>query len=166
MGEEKPPLRDPHYFDNESHGWPLDQCARGLLWTLRGFVHSPKDFVGNASGHAWIAHHDENNARIAFTSDKGDGHVQLSVHESHWVKIEVFISGALILRAWADEPYEEKDLWPDGADGVVAPKGDAPGRISKRGAWLQFRCAQFPGVHDDGSGFWNLEDVEAHFENC
>ncbi|PZO51404.1 MAG: hypothetical protein DCF16_11445 [Alphaproteobacteria bacterium] len=154
-----PPTREPLYFDNESHGWTLDQCARGLLWTLWGFVYSPRDFKGSANGHAWIAHHDENNARIAFTSDKGDGHVQLSTHESHWVKIEVFVSGALIFRAWADEPYEEKEFWPDGADGIVPPDGDPPGRISKRGSWLQLRRAAF-GLPEAESDFWDIELVD------
>lgn len=157
MSDGKPPTREPHYFDNEVHGWPLDQCARGLLWTLHSFVFHPTDFVGAAKGHAWIAHKDENNARIAFTSDKGDGHVQLSTHESHWVKIEVFVSGALVFRAWADEPYEEKELWPDGADGVVPPNGDASGRISKRGSWLQIQCEKFPGVPTTETGYWNIE---------
>ena len=157
MSDAIPPTRDPHYFDNESYGWPLDQCARGLLWTLRGFVHTPQDFKGSATGHAWLAHHDENNARIAFTSDKGDGHVQLSTHESHWVKIEVFVSGARIYRAWADEPYEEKEFWPDGANGEPDANGDAPGRISKRGSWLQIRCADFPGAPPDEYGYWNIE---------
>ncbi len=158
MSEAKPPTREPYYIDNESdHGWPLDQCARGLLSTLWGFVYSPRDFKGSANGHTWLAHHDENNARIAFTSDKGDGQVQLSTHESHWVRIEVFVSGALIFRAWADEPYEEKEFWPDGADGIVPPDGDPPGRISKRGSWLQIRCANFPGVRPDAYGYWNIE---------
>lgn len=156
---ETPPIREPHYFDNQQHGNALDQCARGLLWTLWGFVYSPKDFTGSAKGHAWLAHHDEVSARIAFTSDKGDGHVQLSVHESHWVKVEVFVSGARAFRAWAEEVWEEKDLWPDGADGIVPPNGDAPGRISKRGYWLQVRRDAF-GLPAGEHEFFDIEIPE------
>lgn len=152
----QPPTREPHYLDNEQHGWPLAACARMLLATLAGFVRPPLNFKGSANGHAWIAHGDDNAARIAFTSDKGDGHVQLSTHESHWVRIEVFVSGALILCAWADEPYEEKEFWPDGADGIVPPNGDPPGRISKRGRWLQSRCADF-GLPAGPTGLWDIE---------
>lgn len=162
MGDEKPPTREPHYFDNEQYGWSLDQCARNLLATLCVFVHRPTDFTGSATGHAWVAHRDENNARIAFTSDKGDGHVQLTVHESHWVKIEVFVSGALVFRAWADEPYEEKEFWPDGADGIVPQNGDPPGRISKRGSWAQVRRSAFnlpAGEHE----FFDLELPDTQF---
>lgn len=151
-----PPLREPHYGDNESHGWPLDQCARNLLATLAGFVYRPTDFRGSANGHAWIAQRDDNTARIAFTSDQGDGHVRLSTHESHWVKIEVFVSGALIFRAWGEETWEEKEFWPDGADGVDLPSGDAPGRISKRGAWLQLHRGAF-GLAPAASEFWDIE---------
>ncbi|MGE0739730.1 MAG: hypothetical protein AB7O98_00185 [Hyphomonadaceae bacterium] len=157
MGDIGPPLREPHYFDNQQHNWPLDQCARNLLTTLAGFVHRPTDFKGGANGHAWIAHRDDANARIAFTSDKGDGHVLLSAHDSHWVKIEVFVSGARVFRAWVDEPYEEKEVWPDSADGLVLPDGDPPGRISKRGAWLQLRCEKFPHMPMTASGYWDLE---------
>lgn len=162
MGEAKPPLREPYYFDNEQHSWAMDQCARNLLWTLHGFVYRPTDFVGSAKGHAWIAHKDKDNARIAFTSDKGDGHVQLSTHESHWVKVEVFVSGALVFRAWADEPYEEKELWPDGADGIVPPNGDPPGRVSKRGAWAQFRRSAF-GLPAGEHEYFDLELPEVQF---
>lgn len=152
-----PPIRKPLYFDNESRGCPLDECARGLLWTLWGFVNAPTPFKGSANGRAWVTEHDRSSARIAFHSDKGDGWVQLSAHESHWVKIEVFVADALTFRAWCEEVWEEKEFWPDGADGITPAHGDAPGRISKRGAWLQIRCADFPGVADDGSGFWSIE---------
>lgn len=118
------------------------------------------DFKESASGQAWLAHHDDNNARISFTSDKGDGHVQLSTHESHWVKIDVFVSGTLIFRAWADEPYEEKHFWPDGADDIVPPNGDPPGRISKRGSWLQIRRADF-SLPTTETGYWDIELADA-----
>lgn len=156
MSEGVPPIRQPHYGDNEQHGWPLEQCARNLLWTLHRFVYRPTDFVGSANGHAWIAHKDHNNARIAFTSDKGDGHVQLSTHESHWVKIEVFVSGARVFRAWCEEVYEEKEFWPDGSDCVDLPSGDAPGRISKRGSWVQIHRGTF-GLSSGEHEFFDLE---------
>jgi len=154
-----PPTRAPYYFDNEQHGWPITECAGFLVNTLAGFVKPALDFRGDASGHIWCAQLDKTSARLAFTSDKGNGHIQLEVHESGWVRAEVFISGARVFRAWLDEPYEEKDFWPDGADGIVPPGGDPPGRISKRGRWLQLRCADFPGAPDKGNGFWDVEDT-------
>jgi hypothetical protein len=155
-----PPRREPHYFWNEQYGWTLDACARGLIQILCGFVHSPGRFTGSAVGRAWIEREDGVSARIAFASDKGDGHVELTAHDSHWVKIEVFVAGAPVFRAWCEEVWEEKEFWPDGSDGITPPDGDAPGRISKRGSWLNIRCAFFPGVPDDGTGYWSLEVPE------
>lgn len=161
MSAEAPPTRAPHYFDNEQRGWPIADCARMLMDDLARFVKPARDFRGDARGHIWCAALDQTGARLAFTSDKGDGHLQLSVHESGWVKAEVFVSGARVFRAWVDEPFEEKEFWPDGADGITPPQGDPPGRISKRGRWLQLSCAHFPGVPDKGNGYWDVEDTLA-----
>lgn len=154
-----PPTRAPHYFNNDQHGWPIADCAGFLVSTLAHFVKPALEFRGDANGHVWCAQLDKTSARLTFTSDQGAGHVQLDVHESGWVKAEVFVFGAPVFRAWLDEPYEEKELWPDGADAIVAPDGDPPGRISKRGRWLQLRCADFPGAPDKGNGYWDVEDA-------
>ncbi len=159
MSAPAPPTRAPHYFDNETYGWAITDCAGFLVNTLAGFVKPALDFRGDANGHIWCAYVDKTSARLAFTSDKGDGHIQLDVHESGWVKAEVFVSGVRVFRAWLDEPYEEKEFWPDGADGIVPPNGDPPGRISKRGRWLQLRTAHFPRVPDKGNGYWDVEDA-------
>jgi hypothetical protein len=152
-----PPRRPPYHVSEETFGWPLDRCARGLVWMLSlGLIHGETHFTGSAKGRAWVAHNDDATARIAFATGKGDGHIELSVHDSAWVKIEVFVAGLCVFRAWCDEPWEEKEFWPDGSDGVTPPDGDAPGRISKRGSWLKIKCAYFPGVPDDGSGYWSL----------
>ncbi len=159
MNEPIPPKREPHYIWNEDHQWPLDVCASGLIDTLCGFVSPPIEFRGDASGHIWKAQQDKTTARLAFTSNKGDGHIQLTVDASAWVRAEVYISGELKFRAWVEEPWEEKEFWADGADGVTPPNEDPPGRISKRGLWLQLKCAAFPGVPDKGNGYWDVEDV-------
>ena len=57
------------------------------------------------------------------------------------------------LRAWLEDPYEEKEFWPDGADGV----GEGPGRISKRGSWLQVNMQRFDATL--GAGYWSLSDT-------
>jgi hypothetical protein len=152
-----PPTRAPHYVGMEECGWSANDCARGLISTLSSFARSGTDFVGNAKGHIWRAHEDATNARLAFSSDKGDGHIQLSIDAQDWVRAEVYVSGELKLRAWMEDPYEEKEFWPDGSDGRPDAKGDAPGRISKRGSWLQIRCADFPGVLPNEYGYWDAE---------
>lgn len=160
MSEPTPPARGPHYFDNETHGWPLRQCAINLISTLSGWCKKPYEFRGAATGRVWHFEGDfTDSAQLLFNSDKGDGRIELSVDETNWVKAEVFVGGAFAFRAWFDEAYEEKEFYPDGSDGKPNTEGDAPGRISKRGAWLQIRCADFPGAPDQGNGYWDLHDT-------
>lgn len=159
MSAPVPPQREPHYIWNEDQNWPLDVCASGLIDTLCGFVSPARDFRGDASGHIWVAYKTKTEARIAFTSGSRAGHIQLSIDASAWVQAELYISGELKFRAWVEDPWEEKEFWPDGADGIVAPNDDPPGRISKRGAWLQLKRAIWPGVPaKDGSDWWSVED--------
>ena len=158
--EATPPSRPPHYGDNEIYGWSIRDCARGLIQTLSGWARQPLAFRGDANGRIWHFQGDyDDRAQLLFESDRGHGTIELSIDASNWVRAELFVGGELKLRAWIDDPYEEKEFWPDGADGVTPPDGDAPGRISKRGRWLQIRSALFPGVPGDGQGFWSVEDT-------
>lgn len=160
MSEAKPPLRPPHYFDNETHGWSLRDCARGLIQTMAWWCVQPREFKGGANGRIWWFQGDyDDRAQLLFTSDQGNGRIELDIHESGWVRAEVFIVDEFKLRAWIDEPYEEKEFWPDGSDCTPSPDGDAAGRISKRGRWLIIRCADFPGVPPNEHGYWDIEDT-------
>jgi hypothetical protein len=160
VSEPQPPLRPPHYFDNESHSWSLRDCARNLISTLAWWCKQPRDFKGSANGRVWWFQGDyDARAQLLFTSNQGDGTIELSIDESGWVRAELFIAGALKLRAWIDEPYEEKEFWPDGSDCKRSPDGDAAGRISKRSRWLIIRCADFPGAPPNEYGYWDVEDT-------
>lgn len=156
----KPPRRAPHYVDNETYGWAARDCAQGLIQTLSSWVRKPLEFKGDANGRIWHfqgAFGDR--AQLLFTSDQGNGRIELSIDDTCWVKAEVFVGDALVLRVWLDEPYEEKEFWPDDSEAFVSAQDDPPGRISKRGAWLQIKCAEFPGVPDKGNGYWDVEDA-------
>jgi hypothetical protein len=155
-----PPSREPQYGDNETYGWSPRQCAINLISTFSGWCRKPFEFQGAATGRVWHFEGDfTDRAQLLFSSDKGDGRIELTVHETNWVKAEVFVGDELKFRAWFDAAYEEKEFYPDGSDGKPNAEGDAPGRISKRGAWLQIRCADFPGVPDQGNGYWDIEDT-------
>jgi hypothetical protein len=155
-----PPSREPHYFDNEQYGWSPRQCATNLISTLSGWCTNPFEFKGAAKGRVWRFQGDfADRAQLLFTTDKDAGIIELSVHETNWVLAEVSMNEDLKFRCWLEDPYEEKEFWPDGSDGKPNAAGDAPGRISKRGAWLQIRCADFPGAPDQGNGYWDLEDT-------
>lgn len=160
MQDARPPTREPHYFCNEAYGWTLRDCAVGLISTFSSWCKTPLEFKGDANGRVWHFEGDfTDRAQLLFTSDKGDGVIDFSVDASGWVRAEVSVGGDFKLRAWIDEPYEEKKFWPDGSDGKPNADGDSPGRISKRGRWLQIRCADFPGVPDGGGGLWSVEDT-------
>lgn len=156
--EATPPSREPHYGDNEAYGWAAEDCARNLMNRLADWTAPSLDFKGSAAGRAWRVENERTRARIAFTSDLGDGHVDLAIHGSLWVCIEVYISGDLKWRGWAEETWEEKEIYPDGSHGKPNAEGDAPGRIGKRGNWLLIRCADFPGVPANEFGYFNLEE--------
>jgi hypothetical protein len=159
LGEPKPPRRDPHYSWNESQGWTYRECARALIDTLSHFVRTPVEFQGAAHGRIWSFKSEHTDrAELSFTSDHGDGVIALSIHDSGWVRAEIFVDGALKFRAWVEDPWEEKDFWPDDADGI----GEAPGRISKRGSWLNIERARFPGVIPGEKPFLAIEDVTAN----
>lgn len=155
-----PPTREPHYRDNETYRWAARDCALGLIETLSGWCRSPLEFKGAVNGRVWHFQGDfADRAQLLFTSDKGNGRIELEVDPSNWVKAEVFVVDDLVFRCWIEDPYEEKEFYPDGSDGKPSSEGDAPGRISKRGRWLQIQCADFPGVPDRGNGYWDLEDT-------
>jgi hypothetical protein len=154
MMPEQPPLRPPHYIGNESYGWPLADCARGLIGQLASWVRDPVEFRGDARGRIWsTTRADDDHATLFFKSERGDGVIDLQRHETNWVRAELRVAGELKLRAWLEDPYEEKEFWPDGADGA----DEGPGRISKRGAWLQVDARRFPGV--SGDPYWSVADT-------
>ncbi len=154
------PSREPHFFDNETYGWSPRQCAINLISTLSGWCRQPFEFRGATNGRVWHFQGDfTDRAQLLFETDKGAGIIELTVHETNWVLAEVSIGGELKFRCWLEEPYEEKEFWPDGSDGKPNAEGDTPGRISKRRSWLQIRCADFPGAPDQGNGYWDLEDT-------
>lgn len=155
-----PPRRAPHYIDNETYGWPVRDCARNLVHWLAHRCNPPLEFRGDANGRIWhVIGDDPDRAQLLFTSDKGDGVIELSIDDSNWVRAEVLVGDTLVLRVWLEDPYEEKEFWPDASEAIVSAQDDPPGRISKRGAWLQLRCAHFPTVPDKGNGYWDVEDT-------
>ena len=116
----------------------------------------PVAFKGNAAGRIWHFIGDyKDRAQLLFTTEEGAGTIELTIADNDWVRADVFMGEALILRAWIEDPYEEKEFWPDNGDGV----GEAPGRISKRGRWLQIETARFPGAASSTTGFWIVEDA-------
>ncbi|HVY90436.1 MAG TPA: hypothetical protein VG942_16335 [Hyphomonadaceae bacterium] len=113
-------------------------------------------FGGDAEGEIWETEEVSPSLfRAPFSCDRGDGVLELSMAPDGWVKAELLLGGAMIFRAWIEDPYEEKEGWPDGADGI----GEAPLRISKRGSWLSLDVVRFPGVTAGKDGYFTLEET-------
>jgi hypothetical protein len=153
MQTPSPPPRQAHLFDHEQ-GESLGDAQLGLLHRLASLADGGIDFHGDCTGNLQTAALQDRSAQLAFTSDRGGGLISLTIADNGWLRAEVFVADALVLRAWVEQAYEEKEFWPDGADGA----GDAPGRISKRGGWLTIDCARFPGVPANEHGHWTVEE--------
>lgn len=142
-----PPIRAPHYFWDEDGPATL-ASAEFLLGLLCDFARlSPvwKDRAGRDVA-VRVERETGQEARITL-SGALEGRIELSVDPSLWVRADLFLNGAWFGRGWIERCYEESEIWPDGADGVVGSRveDDPPGRISKRGYWLQFDTSQWPG---------------------
>lgn len=152
---EGPPPRPAHLFQTHN-GLSRDAAQVGLLFRLS--LSAPCQFEGDAVGFTDAAAEDaDGRIRCAFTSGKAAGELVLSMEADGWLKAEVFIGGRQVFRAWIEDPYEEKEGWPDGADGV----GEGPLRISKRGSWLSIDCSRFPGVPVGEHGYFQLRLIDS-----
>ncbi len=75
------------------------------------------------------------------------GRIEVSIAPCLWLRADVYRDDAWFGRGWIERCYEECEIWPDGSDGHIGPRveDDPPGRISKRGFWIQFDTSQWPG---------------------
>jgi hypothetical protein len=149
-----PPPRPAHAFQ-AGEGVSGEAAARQLLAILALWCEPPLAFRGDAEGEVSLALQTDAHVALAFASNLGAGEIDIFLDADGWLRAEVLVDGAPPLRVWIEDPYEEKEGWPDGADGV----GEAPLRISKRGTWLNIDCARFPGVPAGQHGLFQLEDA-------
>jgi hypothetical protein len=145
--EPRPPIRAPFFFEDNDGAATLSS-AQGLLSLLCRFASfSPiwRDRDGLEIA-VKLERETQNDALISLTGAI-NGRIELSIAPSLWVRAELYCDDILFGRGWIERCYEECEIWPDGADGIIGPlvADDPPGRISKRGYWLQFDTSQWPG---------------------
>jgi hypothetical protein len=145
--EPRPPTRAPHFFSDQD-GPPTLSSAQELLSLLCGFTRiSPVwlDRTGREIGVS-LARESKQDALVELTGAI-EGRIELSIAPSLWVRADVYRNNVWFGRGWIERCYEECEIWPDAADGIIGPKveDDPPGRISKRGYWVQFDTSQWPG---------------------
>lgn len=145
--EPRPPIRAPHFFWDDDGPVTL-ASAQGLLFLLCSFASlSPvwRDRAGRDIAVNLVRKTNQN-ALIQFTGAI-EGRIELSIAPSFWVRADVYLGDTWFGRGWIERCFEECEIWPDAADGIVGPnvEDDPPGRISKRGYWMQFDTSQWPG---------------------
>jgi len=143
----QPPIRAPHFFWDEDGPATL-ASAQFLLGLLCDFARRSTIWHDRAGGEiAASVERETNQHAVIALSGALEGRIELSVAPSLWVRADVWLDGAWYGRGWIERCYEECEIWPDGADGIVGPlvADDPPGRISKWGYWLQFDMSQWPG---------------------
>jgi hypothetical protein len=145
--EPRPPIRPPHFVDDSDEPASLTS-AQWLLSSLCSFARLAPiwhDLAGQEIGVQVLREADK---EAVFTLTGAiKGRVELSIASSLWVRADFYRDGSWFGRGWIERSFEECEIWPDGADGRVGSKveDDPPGRISKRGYWIQFDTSQWPG---------------------
>lgn len=147
--EPRPPIRAPYLvWDND--GPATLASAQALLSLLCRFATlSPiwRDRAGRDIA-VNLARETPQDSLIVL-SGAISGRIELSIAPSLWVRADFYRGDEWFGRGWIERCYEECEIWPDAADGVIGSKveDDPPGRISKRGYWLQFDTSQWSEHH-------------------
>lgn len=156
-----PPIRAPMFFD-DGDGPATLASARWLLSVLCQFASFSRLWRDRAGCDIAVKleRETDDGALISF-SGAIHGRIELSIAPSLWVRADVYLGDTWFARGWIERCYEECEIWPDGADGVIGPRveDDPPGRISKRGYWIQFDTAQWPG-YESATRFIGFEVAE------
>ena len=145
--EPSPPIRAPHFFWDEDGPATLGS-SEFLLGLLCDFARLSAIWKDRSERDVFVSVTRETKQEaIIALGGALQGRIELSVGPSLWVRADVYLGGAWFGRGWIERCYEECEIWPDGADGIVGPlvSDDPPGRISKRGYWVQFDTTQWPG---------------------
>lgn len=142
--EKAPPPRAPHY-DFHEEGWgSARDAAIDLIDRFVRVVERDPNWIGpGLEARLAVFENAKDGATIAFTSNRGDGRIELSINPQHWICAEAYLGDTLFCRAWGECGYEEPEFWPDGSDGVHrVPEGftvaEAGARMSKRLVWITF----------------------------
>ncbi len=160
--EPRPPKRAPLYFEDRDGPATL-ASAQGLLALLCSFARfSPLWRDRDGRDIAVKLEREDAQGALITLSGAINGHIALSIAPGLWVRADFYRDGALFGRGWIERCYEECEIWPDGAGGIIGSRveDDPPGRISKRGAWVQFDTSQWPG-YESATRFIGFEIPES-----
>lgn len=149
---DQPPRFAPEFFNSLSGG--QESFADGAYGVALDFDstarHDPDwvlESVGDRPVRLTPISCSREGARIGFDSLGVSGEITLTPHESGWVKVVAQIDGRAVFSAFAEQVWEEYELYPDGWTDEARAKGtdeDAPGRIGKRRSWMSLSAVAWP----------------------
>lgn len=144
IGPPLPPPRQPFYVWEED-GLPRADAARALIeWLVGRLAYLDRWKTPGGLVRTTLLDEATDSALIG-VAGAYELRIELSIGPADWVCAEVFARDDIVQRAWIERAYEECELWPDGADGQIGPavSDDPPGRIGKRGDWMQIDTLQW-----------------------
>ncbi len=151
MEPETPPKTAPYFFDpyNEEGDDP-HRASAFLMGQLVSAVRiSPDWFVDDDANPTpfslnVIEHRQNERALIGFSGGGVTGQIELKTDPSGYLLAVGYLDGKAVFRGYIDQPYEERDIWPPGAEFDPRRTVDAPGRIGKRGTWIVVNTKVWP----------------------
>lgn len=145
--EPRPPTRAPHFIWDD-YGPATLSSAQGLLSLLCDFARFSRTWRDREGREISVTVERETQQDALITlSGAINGRIEFSIAPSLWLRADFYRDGAWFGRGWIERCFEECEIWTDGSDGKVGQRveDDPPGRISKRGHWMQFDTSQWPG---------------------
>lgn len=159
---ETPPRFPPDFFDSLSggqdspadgaYGFAIDLHAAARydpVWLIESAGNRPVRLTPIACSRA--------GAEVGFESEGVAGTIMLTPHASGWVKVVAAIDGRPVFTAFAEQVWEEYELYPaDWPERETASDRDAPGRIGKRRNWISLSSAAWPQLAPLASAFGHV----------
>lgn len=147
---DQPPRFAPEFFNSLSGGQdaPADG-AYGLALDFDSTArHDPDWIIESAADRPLRLTQmacSRDGARVGFESLGVRGVITLTPHPSGWVKVVAEIDNRPAFTAFAEQVWEEYELYPAGWPArATAVDQDTPGRISKRRSWISLSAAAWP----------------------
>ena len=161
-----PPVSKPRYYNSSDPGGSgLDpaRAAPQLLDRLAEAVRVAPNWEVDGRGiGARVAvdtHEPGKSLRIAYEAGDVRGTITVSLDPTGWLHALAEQGGAEVLSAFADRPFEEVALWPDGA----LTEGASPGLIGRTCNWVSLDPKAWPALAKlaDAAGMVKLSTPDA-----
>lgn len=161
-----PPVSKPRYYDSlnpEGSGLDPASAAPKLLDRLADAVRAAPNWEVDgraiAARLAVDAHDPGRSLRVTYEAGQAKGTLSLTVDETEWLHAVLERDGAELFSAYADRPFEEIALWPDGA----LAEGPSPGLVGRGLNWVSLDAKAWPGLLPlaDADGMVRLSTPDA-----